>query len=426
MPHPCAGKLSLHVRLSLLLSCWMTVSLAMADGDWEITTESERALARGIEWLAANQGPEGNWEAEDLGLVSMGALAMLSAGHLPDRGPYGKNVQRALDYVIRHERPNGLLNVAESGHDMYNHGLSAFVLGQAYGMTNDSRIGPVLDRALKLIAQTQCGDGGWEYQARRASAGHDLSLAVMQAKALRSAVDSGLEVSPQVIELAIRGVRRYYTPKGCAYGDSEEIQKQHPGQFTYQAGGGHASLAMAAAGVVCLQEFAQYDDWRIEKNMAVVSAAIHEKLQPGEAGRRELVLSVRRLHVVLRGAGALPGWRTALEGVLPHSARCAGSLPARTTVRSMATAGSKIESPASSILPRRPVSCLLSPIVTCRFFRKVASIASGKSFNRPNDVVSRTMVCCCWNRGRPRAGRDSSAQPPPVQGGGVGGHGLSA
>ena len=28
---------------------------------------------------------------------------------------------------------------------MYNHGLSAFVLGQAYGMTNDTRVGPTLD-----------------------------------------------------------------------------------------------------------------------------------------------------------------------------------------------------------------------------------------------------------------------------------------
>ena len=33
---------------------------------------------------------------------------------------------------------------------------------------------------------------------------------------------------------------------------------------------------MAAAGVVCLQEFAQYDDWRIPKNIDVIEAAILE------------------------------------------------------------------------------------------------------------------------------------------------------
>ena len=34
----------------------------------------------------------------------------------------------------------------------------------------------------------------------------------MQAKALRSAVDSGLEVSPEVIELALKSVREHYRP----------------------------------------------------------------------------------------------------------------------------------------------------------------------------------------------------------------------
>jgi hypothetical protein len=31
---------------------------------------------------------------------------------------------------------------------------------------------------------------------------------------------------------------------------------------------------MAAAGIVCLQEFGQYDDWRIEKNLEVIRNAI--------------------------------------------------------------------------------------------------------------------------------------------------------
>jgi hypothetical protein len=37
---------------------------------------------------------------------------------------------------------------------------------------------------------------------------------------------------------------------------------------------------MAAAGVVCLQEFAQYDDWRIGKSMDVVCKAIRDKCRP--------------------------------------------------------------------------------------------------------------------------------------------------
>ena len=50
---------------------------------------------------------------------------------------------------------------------MYNHGLATFVLGQAHGMTTsrDDRLGLALKRALLLIANTQCDDGGWDYRA---------------------------------------------------------------------------------------------------------------------------------------------------------------------------------------------------------------------------------------------------------------------
>lgn len=265
--------------LVAVLSLTLFNARAFAVGEWEITPQSESALAHGLEWLAQNQGPEGNWQSNDLGLVSMGALAFLADGHTPGRGKYGRNVEQALNYVLSHAKPSGLLNIADPQRDMYNHGLATFVLGQAYGMTNDPRISSVLERSLKLIANTQCKDGGWDYRAGAQEHGHDLSLAVMQAKALRSAVDSGLEVSPEVIKMAIRDVRAHYSPRGGAQA-SEADQQREPGQFTYTPGGGGPSPAMAAAGVVCLQEFGQYDDWRIAKNMQILTAEIKQKIRP--------------------------------------------------------------------------------------------------------------------------------------------------
>ena len=253
-------------------------SRAFGEGDWEITSESDQALLRGLEWLRRNQGSEGNWESNDLGLVAMGALAFMAAGYSPARGKYGPALSAALNYIASNAKPSGLLNISHSQRDMYNHGLATFVLGQAHGMTltRDKRLGQVLERALKLIAATQCEDGGWDYRAQRQSNGHDLSLAVMQAKALRSAVDSGLEVSPEVIHLAINSVREHYSPQSGRRSLPESELRNLPGQFTYSKGGGGGSIAMAAAGVVCLQEFGQYDDWRIEKNMAVISAAVED------------------------------------------------------------------------------------------------------------------------------------------------------
>jgi hypothetical protein len=270
--------------LAVVGSLAARVSQARAEGAWEVTAESQEALRRGLDWLDHNQGREGNWTSNDLGLVSMGALAFLAAGDMPGRGPHGEALQKALNYVLTEgqKKKSGLLNISDPQRDMYNHGLSTFVLGQAYGMSGDPRIGPALDRALRLIAQTQCRDGGWDYRAERQDQGHDLSLAVMQAKALRSAVDSGLEVPPEVIEAAIVDVRRHYFPSGCPANADDDEQKKHPGQFTYGKGGSQPSLAMAAAGVVCLQEFAQYDDWRIAKSMQVVEDTIRR-----EAGDRK-------------------------------------------------------------------------------------------------------------------------------------------
>jgi hypothetical protein len=270
------------IAICCILALVFAPCSARAEGDWEITPEGDAALERGLKWLATNQGPEGNWESNDLGLVGMGALAFLAAGHRPGRGKYGPQVEKALDYVLKNAKPSGLLNVSSAQRDMYNHGLAAFVLGQAYGITSDPRISPVLDRALKLIAFTQCEDGGWDYQARRQKRGHDLSLAVMQAKALRSAVDSGLEVSPEVINLAIKSVREHYRAASGKQNYDDPAVRAEPGQFTYD--GNRASLAMAACGVVCLQEFGEYEDWRIERNMQVLVAKFGSLKAEGNHG----------------------------------------------------------------------------------------------------------------------------------------------
>ena len=237
--------------LTWIIRCWLMTLIGLsaaapisAAGDpteeWEITADSELALRGGLNWLAVNQGPEGNWGSNDLGLVSMGVLALLADGHAPGRGKFGPVLQKAIDYIVDNARPSGLLNISNSQRDMYNHGLATFVLGQAHGTNTarDQRLTRVLDRALKLIANTQCDDGGWDYHARRKPSGHDLSLVVMQAKALRSAMDSGLRVPPEVVALALRSVREHYAPKNGKRGAPEADQREGPGQFAYGKGGG--------------------------------------------------------------------------------------------------------------------------------------------------------------------------------------------
>ncbi len=276
------------------------ISLGGENSHWEITRSSAAAVERGLRWLARSQGVAGNWGSNDLGLVSLGALAFLAAGHAPQRSKkYGESVSRALNFVLSSAKPSGLLNISGSQRDMYNHGLSTFVLTQAYGVHADRRLGPTLDKALKLISRVQCADGGWEYVAVRMPRGHDLSLTVMQAKALRGAMDMGLEVPPEVVARAISYVRRCFR-------SSEE-----GGAFTYRGDPirpGRGAIGMAACGAVCLQEFGEYDDYRIEQSISFASDRMRSHMSLGEV---QLPLEAYAMYYVVQGLYQVGGkhWR---------------------------------------------------------------------------------------------------------------------
>ena len=250
------------------------------------TNESQAALKAGLQWLATNQQADGGWGTNDLGLVGLGTLAFLAQGEVPGgTSAYARNVEKGLRFLIEKQQPSGLLNIATSQRDMYNHGLATFVLSQAYGSgSHDSAIAPAIKKAVALTIKTQAKDGGWDYEAKAKSRGHDLSLLVMQAKALRGARDCGIFVDGEAVSKALTSVRKYYHSATHSRSDDETIQRTGPGQFGYGQSPGGDSLAMAAAGVVCLQEFGQYEDWRIEKNLEVIRKAIHSlgSPQPGD------------------------------------------------------------------------------------------------------------------------------------------------
>src|SRR5262245_19255814 len=106
------------MRFLVALCCITAVALApnsvRAGGEGSITRASETAPEKGVKRLAATQGPEGNWESNDLGLVSMGALAFLAAGHTPGHGKYGQPLEKALNYILKNAKPSGLLNIANA------------------------------------------------------------------------------------------------------------------------------------------------------------------------------------------------------------------------------------------------------------------------------------------------------------------------
>ncbi len=91
----------------------------------------------------------------------------MSAGSTPGRGPYGAQIDKALGYVLENTSPSsGFICVAGAATHgpMYSHGFGTLFLAEAYGMTHRPEIREKLQKAVRLIIDTQNDEGGWRYQ----------------------------------------------------------------------------------------------------------------------------------------------------------------------------------------------------------------------------------------------------------------------
>lgn len=214
-----------------------------------VVDEPTEALIEGaLKYLASRQSPGGGWSGNNNGhqaaITAYVINAFLATGNLPGEGPHGRTVQRAVDFLLDCVRPDGYIAAPTGENNMYGHGIAAIVLGEVYGLTQDQRLRPALERAIKLIVQTQNGEGGWRYQPRVADA--DISVTVLQVTALRVAKNSGIEVPQRTLDRAVAYVRSCFDERS--------------GGFTYQARGGSPGFARTCAAIYSLQVLGFYDD----------------------------------------------------------------------------------------------------------------------------------------------------------------------
>lgn len=257
----------------LLAACGLPPTLAQSDvpdrgrsadasGRRFVTPLTQQSIDRGLAWLASRQHEDGSfWSGpqyrREVAVTALVGMAFLSDGHLPNRGRYGRNVSRAIDFLVSRSQPNGLIYDDESASygPMYGHGFSTLFLAEVYGTTQDDRVRKVLAAAVKLIVESQNtqGDskGGWRYQPDSTDA--DISVTVSQVMALRAARNCGIVVPKETIDLAVDYVKR------CQNGD---------GGFMYQlTRRGESLFPRSAAGVVALQSAGVYDGREVEKGL---------------------------------------------------------------------------------------------------------------------------------------------------------------
>jgi hypothetical protein len=225
------------------------------DGTLEMMTPAtDEAIQNGLAWLGRSQNADGSYGngayRGNIAVTSLAGLAFMSSGSSPGRGPYGSQIDKALAYVMQNTSPSGFIAVlASSTHGpMYSHGFGTLFLAEAYGMTHRGEIREKLQKAVRLIIDSQNIEGGWRYQPIRRDA--DLSVTICQINALRAARNAGLFVPKETVDACLRYVKRSQNPDGG---------------FRYMLQGGPTSeFPRSAAGVVALQSAGEYDSKEVK------------------------------------------------------------------------------------------------------------------------------------------------------------------
>ena len=237
------------------------------------TPEVKKAVAQGLDWLAARQNSNGSWnckigyklfedyhgeDGQDVGVTALCGMAYMGAGYVPNRGKHGRVVARALDYVLSCVREEDGY-ITANGTRMYSHAFATIFLAEVYGTTPRADLRVKLKRAVNLIVSAQNSEGGWRYQPIPVDA--DLSVTVSTLQALRAARNTGIAVPMETINRAVAYVKRCARSSGFSYQAATD----------YTMNDTRVSYPLSACGVVALFSAGEYDSREIRSGLTYLS-----------------------------------------------------------------------------------------------------------------------------------------------------------
>lgn len=139
---------------------------------------SERAVERGLDWLARHQDSDGAWatywthcdpkspctgaavygQGYDTGITGLATLAFLAAGYTGEKGHHADTVRRALECLVKRQGTNGSFAGAfpeVSYYHLYEQAIATMALAEAYGMTNKPAYGKAAQKGVEFLCSKQ-------------------------------------------------------------------------------------------------------------------------------------------------------------------------------------------------------------------------------------------------------------------------------
>ena len=213
----------------------------------------DRTISRGLDWLASRQSRLGHWTAPNgmfpTAITALSATALLSEGSTTMQGKYKSNIQLAVKFLVSRSNKNGLIGARDDDKYTYGHGFSMLFLSQVLGEEEDverrDELIDVLTRAVKFTGQAQTVAGGWGYVSAKDGGGFDEgSTTITQVQGLRGCRNAGIPVPKEIIDKAVKYIRKCTGPDGGV-------------AYNSNGGGGHPPITAAA--IACLFNAGEYD-----------------------------------------------------------------------------------------------------------------------------------------------------------------------
>ena len=191
------------------------------------------------------QGPYANGGLEEnrLAATAMALLAFQGAGNPLREGRHQGVVERAWKSLVKTQFLDGGFDLQPptKKHLLYAHALATIAACELYGMTKDDAYKKVAQRALDYAVRAQGPDGGWRYEPGQQG---DMSVTAWYMMALKAGQMAGLEVRPKTLEEIDRFLDLVAVKDGLQYG----YRKERPNSLATPV-----TVATSAAGLLCRQ-----------------------------------------------------------------------------------------------------------------------------------------------------------------------------
>jgi len=275
----CRHSLGIFALAGLLAAWGAPARAQLATKDQDLALLNQRAVERGLEFLAAHQNRDGSWYSDigfklndtytvtsseeeqrmsgggHVGVTALACMSFMAGGNLPDRGKYGENIANGLEYVLRSVKEDGY--ITDNGTRMYSHAFATLFLAEIYGMTHRRDVQLKLQMAVDLIVKSQNRWGSWRYLPFAPDS--DMSITVCQIMALRAARNIGIRVPRSTIDRAIEYVLRSAYRSGPQRGGFKyQLRNDQPTR---------TSFPLTAAGIATLYGAGVYSHDLIEEGL---------------------------------------------------------------------------------------------------------------------------------------------------------------